>query len=334
MSKERLLSIYEIYAKGKENLKKRDIEWEAPPNNIIGASVKANRSYLNSLFFETKFLDPAAVDTSFTIFGMKLKAPIFCSPISKGIFLSDNDLTEIAKGVSIAGILMMLGIGNSDQLQGAIDTGAPVVKMVKPYRNTDLIYRKVHDAEKRGCVAVGMDIDHFYGVLRDGIRIERTELFGPQKTEDLKQVISEAKLPFIIKGVLSVSDAEKAAELGASSIIVSNHGRGAIDFSVPSMIALPHIAEAVGREVIVLVDTGFKTGSDALKALAFGAKAVGFASSLLLALAAGGSATIELLINQIIVELSRTMAATGCANLSAIKKSIIRQMPPNYNSWI
>ena len=324
---ERPLSISQIYAKGKENLKKMEVKRWFPPDSNTDASAQTNRKYLDSLFFVPKFLDPVEVDTSFTIFSVKLKTPVFCSPISRHNFMPDTELTEIARGVRDAGALMMLGIGGSKELQSAIDTGAPVVKMVKPYRRTELIYEKVRDAESRGCVAVGMDIDHFYGLLV-GDKVEKTELFGPQNTDELKQLISQTKLPFIIKGVLSVSDAEKAVELGASAIVVSNHGRGAIDFTVPSMIALPRIVDSVGDKLTVLVDTGFKTGNDVLKALAFGAKAVGFASSMLLAFAADGSAGVERLINLITAELQRTMAATGCPNLAAIKRSIISQAPP------
>jgi 4-hydroxymandelate oxidase len=221
---------------------------------------------------------------------------------------------------------MMMGIGGSDALQRIIDTGAPVVKIVKPYRNIDLIYDKLQDAGQRGCVAVGMDIDHFYGALR-GTRVRMADKFGPRNTDELKQLVSETKLPFIIKGVLSLTDAEKAVQLGASAIIVSNHGRGAIDFTVPSMIALPGIADAVGQKLTVFVDTGFQTGNDVLKALALGAKGVGFASAILLAYAAGGSAQVENLIRRINAELSRTMAATGCADLAGIRRSIIYEMP-------
>jgi len=323
---EKSLTISEIYAKGKENLEKAGVGYVYPAGRRMGPSVMANRKYLDSLFFETKFFDPVDVDTSLTIFGTKLRTPVFCSAISRLPYMSDTDLAEIARGVSNAGSLIMLGIGGSPELQSAIDTGAPVVKMVKPYQKTELIYEKARDAESRGCVAVGMDIDHFYGVLMVD-RVLRTELFGPQRTEELKQLISQSKLPFIIKGVLSISDAEKAVQLGASAVVVSNHGSGAIDFSVPSMIALPRIVESVGDKLTVLIDTGFRTGSDVLKALALGAKGVGFADSILLALAADGSHGVELLINQLTAELRRTMAATGCPNLSAIERSIITRIP-------
>lgn len=315
-------SISQIYAKGKGNLEKMGYKKVYPPDSNIGASIEANRKYLDSLFFQPKFFDPVELDTSLVIFGTKLRNPVFGSPISGVNKISRTTLTDIARGINAAGSLMMLGIGSYSELQSAIDTGVPVVKIVKPYRRTELIFKKVRDAESRGCVAVGMDIDHFYGRLI-GDRVDRTKLFGPKRTEELQQLINQTKLPFVIKGILSVKDAEKAVEIGASAILVSNHGRGAIDFTVPSMIALPKIAKSVGSKLTVLIDTGFKTGNDVVKALAFGAKGVGFANSMLLAWGAGGSRGVESLINQITAELRRTMAATGCYNLSAIEKSLI-----------
>ncbi|MEE9203233.1 MAG: alpha-hydroxy acid oxidase [Dehalococcoidia bacterium] len=324
---EKPLTISQIYARGRENLAQRGWARRFPPPSSIGAQVEANRKYLDSLFFEPNYFDPVEVDTSFTFFGTRLRTPLFCSPISRVEDMSETDLTDIARGVAAAGAMMMLGIGGSLELQEAIDTGAPVVKIVKPYRNTELIYEKVRESESRGCVAVGMDIDHFYGVLQKGDQIGRTDTFGPQRTEEIRQVISQSKLPFIIKGVLGVRDAEKAAALGASAILVSNHGYAAIDFTVPSMLALPRIADAVGSKIAVLVDTGFQTGNDVLKALAFGAQAVGFAAPLLLAMGAGGADAVTLLLDKITEELRRTMAATGCANLSAASRSIIVQAP-------
>ncbi len=325
--REKLLTVSQIYAKGKENLKKRGVDWVYPPGGRVGPSASANRRYLDSLFFETKFFDPVEIDTSLTIFGVKLKTPVFCSAISRLDYMSDTSISELAQGIANAGSLIMLGIGGSAELQSSIDTGAPVVKIVKPYRRTELVYEKVRDAENRGCVAVGMDIDHFYGILGASGEIARAELFSPQNTEELRQVVSQTKLPFVVKGVLSINDAEKAVQLGASAIIVSNHGSGSLEFSVPSMIALPKIVERVGTKLTVLIDTGFETGNDTLKAFAFGAKGVGFASPMILAWAADGSSGVELLVNQLTAELRRTMAATGCPNLVAINRSIIAPLP-------
>lgn len=321
--KEKPMSLSQIYAKGKSNLEKIGFKWAFPPESKSGASVLENRKILDSLFFVPKYFDPVPVETNLNLFGVELRTPAFCSPISVVKPMKSSHLTEIALGVARAGALMMLGIGGYKELQKTIDTGAPVVKMVKPWRKTDLIYKKVRDAERRGCVAVGMDIDHFYGALR-GTTILRSDIFGPQDTDELRHLVSETKLPFIFKGILSLTDAKKALQLGASAIIVSNHGRSAIDFTLPSLMALPEIAEGFGQKMTVLIDTGFMTGNDVLKALALGAKAVGFASAMLIAWAAGGASGVEIFVNQITAQLRRSMAATGCPNLAAINRKILR----------
>jgi isopentenyl diphosphate isomerase/L-lactate dehydrogenase-like FMN-dependent dehydrogenase len=171
-----------------------------------------------------------------------------------------------------------------------------------------------------------MDIDHFYGLII-GDRVMRTELFGPQPTQELKQLISQSKLPFIIKGVLSITDAKRATELGASAIVVSNHGSGSFYCTIPSMIALPTIAKSVANKSTVLVDTSFETGNDVFKALASGAEGVGFGKSVILAAAANGAQGVELLIRLLTEELQRAMAATGCTDLSSITKVTICQLP-------
>lgn len=323
--KDKQLTIPQIYAKGAENLKEKGVSGYLAGGKM-GPAVKANRKYLDSLFFEPRFFDPVDVDTSLTLLGRKLAAPVFCSAISKTPYMSETGIVEIARGIASAGSSIMLGIGGSADLQNVIDTGAPVIKIVKPYRNTDLIYEKVRDAESRGCAAVGMDVDHFYGAwIQD--RTMMGDLFCPQQTDELKQLISQTRLPFVVKGVLSVSDAQKAVELGASAIVVSNHGSASFDYSVPSMIALPKVAASVGDRLTVMVDTGFQSGSDVFKALAAGANAVGFASPLVLAWAANGSKGVELLLNQIRLELRRNMAGAGCPDLPSMKRAIVIHVP-------
>ena len=322
---EEMLSISEIYAKGKAKLAEIGYKRIYPPESDTSATLKVNRQYLDSLFFRTKFFNPLQVDASLTLFGKSLRTPVFCSPMSGFNQLSDDALIEIATGLRNSGSFMMLGIGGSKELQNAIDTGVPVVKIIKPYQNTALIFEKLKDAESRGCVAVGMDIDHFYGALR-GDKVAMTELFGPQKTETIQQLISSTRLPFIIKGILSVEDAREAVRIGAAAIIVSSHGPNSLDFALPPVIALPEIVEAVGDKVIILIDSGFKTGNDVLKSVALGAKAVGFGLSILLAWGAGGAGGVENFVSQITAELKRTMAATGCADLGKVSRDVVKHV--------
>jgi len=327
-----LETLTELFTLAKENLKVKGVEGQLPSASNYLASSQANRRLLDSIFMKPRFLDPVEPDTDCTLFGVKMRVPAFCSALSKPGYLSDDEMTDLVRGMGNAGSIMMLGIGGSELLQSAIDTGTPVAKMVKPYRETELIYKKVKDAESRGCVAVGIDIDHFYGIYRDG-RSMRAETFAPKPTEEIRQAISLTKLPFIIKGVLSISDAEKAIELGTSAVIVSNHGTGSFDFGVPSVVTLPEVVEAVGEHVTVLVDSGFRTGNDVFKGLALGAKAVGFATSVLMASNAGGAAGVEQFIGFVTAELKRTMSICGCPDLSAISRSLLVTSPELTPWW-
>ncbi len=322
MDEEQLPTIAEIYSIGKENLERAGVKLSVSLGNYNTATSIESRKYLDTLFFRPHFIDTVEADTSITLFSRKLKAPIFCSAVSALPFMSKSWAVDIGRGIAKCGSLMMLGIGGSDELQSVIDTGAPVIKIVKPYRSSDLIYNKVRDAETRGCVAVGMDIDHALGRL-NGDRLEGTAMRGPQRSEELKQLISQTKLPFIIKGVLNVSDAQKAIEIGASAIVVSNHSANSFLFGLPSAMALPAIVDVAGKKLTVLVDSGFASGIDALKGLALGAKAVGFGFPVVAALMADGSRGIELLFNQIAAQLKHGMTATGCSNVAEINKSIL-----------
>lgn len=117
------LTITQIYAKGLENLKKSGIDWNYPPAGRAGNSLRMTRRYLDSWFFKPKFLDPRPADTSLTLFGTKLKTPVFCSAISRRAYMPEACIPEIAKGIAAAGSFIILGIGGSAELQGAIDTG-------------------------------------------------------------------------------------------------------------------------------------------------------------------------------------------------------------------
>ncbi|MFC1953329.1 alpha-hydroxy-acid oxidizing protein [Chloroflexota bacterium] len=325
-------SLSELITLGRDHLKEKGTEQPLPTASNYLASSEAHRRLLDSIFMEPKFLDPIKANTELTLFGTKMKTPAFCSALSKPAYLSDEEMVELVRGIGKAGSMMMLGIGGSEILQSAIDTGTPTVKVVKPYRDTELIYSKIKDAESRGCVAVGIDIDHYYGVYREG-RTRMTDTFSPKKTEEIKQAMSLTSLPFLIKGVLSNTDAERAAEIGASAIVVSNHGWGAFDFGVPTVAALPKVAKAVGNRLTILTDSGFRSGNDVFKALALGAQGVGFATSILMAVAADGAEGVEQFLGFITGELRRTMEICGCSELSAIDKSLLVTSPDLTPWW-
>ncbi len=321
------MSLSQLYAQGTEGLRAAGYQRPLPPDAALGTPLSANRAYLDSLFFAPRFLSSVAADTRSTILGIPVSVPVFCGPMGGWNQLSPTAVVECARGLKSAGSLMTLGIGGSDELQKAIDTGVPVVKFVKPYRNTDLIFKKIEEAEQRGCVAVGMDIDHFHGRLVGDV-VDLDDTFAPQSVDTMRKAIESTRLPFIIKGVLSQDDALRSVALGAKAIVVSNHGRASLDCALPSVVALPEIVDSVGTRAEVYVDTGFRTGNDIVKAIAMGARAVGFANSVLLAWGAGREDGVRRLVELLAAEMRRTMSALGCADCAALRKVSLRRVAP------
>ncbi len=120
--------------------------------------------------------------------------------------------------------------------------------------------------------------------------------------------------PIVLKGITSVDDAKLAAEHGVDGVVVSNHGGRQVDGAIASLDALPAIADAVGEQLTVLFDSGVRTGSDAAKALALGAKAVLLGRPLLYGLALAGQAGVEHVLRCFLAELDLTLALSGYAN--------------------
>jgi len=151
--------------------------------------------------------------------------------------------------------------------------------------------------------------------------------------KDLEWIVSLTKLPVLVKGVLRGDDAIKAVAAGAKGIIVSNHGGRQLDTTISTIEALPGITAALEkgnssdsyREVEVLLDGGIRRGTDILKALAMGAKAVMIGRPVLWGLALSGQSGVEAVLNLLKSEFDLAMALSGCGNLAAITSEIISQ---------
>jgi L-lactate dehydrogenase (cytochrome) len=129
--------------------------------------------------------------------------------------------------------------------------------------------------------------------------------------------------PFVIKGVLDADDARQAAASGADAIVVSNHGGRQLDGVISTARALPRIAEAVGGQLKILADGGVRSGLDVARMLALGADFVLLGRAWAFALAAGGGAEVEHMLNLIEAELRVTMALTGVTRIAEIDQSLI-----------
>lgn len=322
----------EIVNKGLQILQDAGIEHWMDLGAETQSQNRLNRQYMDALTFEMRFLgDGKWADTGAMLFGVDLPAPIMPAALTASRVINKLAMWEepwlelFASGVAEAGSIMWVGMGTSYELQRIIDQGVPVVKIVKPLQDNDAILHRIRDAEARGVVANGIDIDAMY-LEKAFDEIPGPPFLGPKSIDELKMFRDATTLPFVIKGVLSVHDAQIARdEIGADCIVVSNHGGEAIDYSIPILKILPEIRAAV-PDMTILVDSGLKRGTDVLKALALGADGACFGNLLLLAFVAWGPSGVTDILSILTQELQRNMSIVGCKTIGAIEPSIIRPL--------
>lgn len=141
--------------------------------------------------------------------------------------------------------------------------------------------------------------------------------------DDLRWLRAHTQLPLLVKGVLSPAQARQAVALGADALIVSNHGGRVLDGVVSPMDVLPDIAQAVGTQVPLLLDSGVRSGTDVVKALALGASAVWIGRPQMHALATAGLLGVAHLLHLLRAELELAMAHLGCATVAAITPEVL-----------
>ncbi|HEY6924123.1 MAG TPA: alpha-hydroxy acid oxidase [Steroidobacteraceae bacterium] len=129
----------------------------------------------------------------------------------------------------------------------------------------------------------------------------------------------------LIKGVLSASDAERAAALGCDGIILTNHGGRQLDYCVSSIDALPEIVAAVGKRISIFADGGYRRGSDVLKAVALGANAVLTGRATLYGLAAAGEPGVKRALEILTTEMDRTLGQLGCNSIADLGPHLLRR---------
>ncbi|WP_435170537.1 alpha-hydroxy acid oxidase [Falsirhodobacter sp. 1013] len=152
-----------------------------------------------------------------------------------------------------------------------------------------------------------------------------TEMLDPSMSwDDVASMVAEWNGPFCLKGVMSVEDARRAAEIGCAGIVLSNHGGRQLDGSRTGFDQLDEIVQAVGDRMDVMMDGGVTRGTHVLKALALGAKAVGLGRYYLFPLAAAGQPGIERALTQMKAELVRGMRLMGCTRVSDLNRSMLR----------
>ena len=142
--------------------------------------------------------------------------------------------------------------------------------------------------------------------------------------KDAEYCIKRWQGPFALKGLMSVEDAKRAVDIGASAIMLSNHGGRQLDGSRSPFDQLPAIVDAVGGKIEIIVDGGIRRGTHILKALSLGAKACSGGRMYLYALAAGGQKGVEKALGNLKKEIERDMILMGVSNISELSKKNLR----------
>jgi 4-hydroxymandelate oxidase len=314
----------ELIEKAKANLKAKNKLTEyyfrkGSETNYVG---RYNVRYFRRFGFKFRMIDSLEASTELTLFNRKFGTPILSAALSGMADITEKPLKKIALGVKESGSMMWVGIASQEQVKEILETGAPTVRIVKPFQDLEAMRRELKEAEEGGAIAVGTDMDFFYGGKR-GDRTFAPKAMAPKTVAELKELVKVTKLPFILKGVLSTQDAEKALEIGAGGVVVSNHGGAIIDHAAHALEVLPEIRRVVGKKIPIFVDSGFRRGSDVMKALALGANGVLIGWLLVMGLAADGAQGVTEMINILTTELRRIMSVTGCRNLSQIDEGIL-----------
>ena len=152
-----------------------------------------------------------------------------------------------------------------------------------------------------------------------------TEMLDPSMTwDDVAKMVREWNGQFCLKGVMSVADAKRAAEIGCTGIILSNHGGRQLDGSRAAFDQLAEVVDAVGDRLDVMMDGGVQRGTHVLKALSLGAKAVGIGRYYLFPLAAAGQAGVERALELMRIELERGMKLMGCTSIRQLSRDNLR----------
>ncbi|MBR5073317.1 MAG: alpha-hydroxy-acid oxidizing protein [Bacteroidales bacterium] len=299
----------------------------AAAQNIIpawrpGDSDSFTRYYFDSLMLETRYLDSDIPSTKFELFGETFDTPIMTAALSH-LHNPANGIAIYAQAAADCNAVHWMGMGEDKELEEVIATGAKTIKVIKPHRDNAEVFRRIKHAIGAGCFAIGMDIDHSFN--SNG---EYDVVMGvPMKNEtfeDLKSFVKASRLPFIVKGVLSVSDARKCLDAGVAGIVLSHHG-GRVKYSIPPLMALEPILDAVGGKMKIFLDCGVVSGMDAYKALALGVDAVSVGRHLMPLVQEGVDAVAKRM-KAMTAELAGVMAATGVKSLDQMDPTVIHKI--------
>jgi 4-hydroxymandelate oxidase len=309
-------------------------------------SLRANQAAFERRVLHPRVLvDVSAIDTTTTVLGERVAMPIGFAPAAlQGLAHPEGEVVP-ARVAGRAGLIYCLSTFSSRSIEtvGAVGRGR---RWFQLYVQEDrrLTERLVHRAAESGYAALVLTVDlprpgHRERERRDPVADVGTLGNIPAGTEgeefvdfigdaidaslswhDLAWLRSLSPLPLVLKGILSPEDARLAVENGAAAVIVSNHGGRQLDRVPAGIDALEAVVDAVAGRAEVYLDGGVRRGTDAVTALALGARAVFVGRPFLYALAAGGEAGVQRAVELLREELETAMALLGCPTVASITR--------------
>ena len=324
-------------------------------------TLRANREgFLKFQLRPRRLNDVSKVDMSIDLFGAKWDTPIVIAPTGGNKFFHEEGEVAVAKAAKVGNHLQILSTSASTTVQDATAArGAPIWFQLYASPSWEIAKTLVKRAENAGCPVLAVTVDRLAGrnqetmfrlrktdtrecsachqpgaaarVRRrpnyDGIDLSAmTSMESSNMTWDFMQRLRElTKMKIVIKGIVAHEDAKLCVENGIDGLIVSNHGARGEDNGRSTIDALPEILEAVGGRIPVLVDSGFRRGTDIVKALAMGAQAVCIGRPYLWGLGAFGQPGVEKVLELLRIELRAAMAQCGANSVKALTPALVRR---------
>ena len=325
-------------------------------------TLRANREgFLKFQLRTRRLVDVEKVDMSTEILGVRYPTPIMIAPVGGHRMFHPEGEIAVARAAKVGGHAMILSTVTTTSVEEvSAARGAPVWYQLYATNKWDVAKAFVTRAEKAGCPVVAVTVDRAGGRNQETLfRLQRTDtrdcstchdrsslqanlrrrsmyegvdLSGLTHTQAssmtwdfLKRLRDTTKMKIVLKGILAHEDATLAVQNGMDGIIVSNHGARSEDSGRSSIDALPEILEAVKGRMPVLVDSGFRRGTDIAKALCMGAQAVCIGRPYLWGLGAFGQPGVERVLEILRTELRAIMQQVGAPSIKQLVPAMVRR---------
>jgi 4-hydroxymandelate oxidase len=325
-------------------------------------TLRANREgFLKFQLRPRRLVDVSKVDMSTDILGTRYPTPIVVAPVGgQKSFHAEGEIAT-ARGAKAGNHLMILSTATTSSVEEVTAArGAPVWYQLYATNKWDVAKGMVTRAEKAGCPVVAVTVDRSGGRNQETLfRLQRTDtrecstchdrsslqanmkrraMYEGLDISDLRNTQSSAmtwdflkrlrdttKMKIVLKGILAHEDAVLAVQNGMDGIIVSNHGARSEDSGRSTIDALPEIVEAVKGRMPIIVDSGFRRGTDIVKALCMGAQAVCVGRPYIWGLGAFGQPGVERVLELLRVELYAIMQQVGAPSIQQLTPAMVRR---------